>query len=368
MSCGSVLGPGVTAPPSSATDLTVSLSTGATVSQSVPGAQAITATPTGGTGSKSYAWSATYINSGADAASLLSASTGNPVTLTTTAAGQQVQVVCTATDSGSPAQVATTAVAVAVTPGPSWHTALDYDATAPATFGALAAGNNTIGALDWTVTTAVPVTIDHTQGTGITVSALVTSLQALQTNVQSKLTNGANANPVRVCMVVDSIAINTNSQAVALCATSGVQATTGSSRVPAFCLRLHRTSSTDFRMRTMTNGTGSTIGGTNGLSSSSGVTLAANLPSSAVYESYLYGPLAGGLITTGTTTIPAAADPFTVFEANATYNRAAFMAAVADRTTAIDPWPALWIGPGITAAGTLAYTYIIKRVLIEEWY
>ncbi len=252
--------------------------------------------------------------------------------------------------------------------GAAWHTSLDYDATAPATFGALAAGSNVIGALTWTVTTAVPVTIDHTQGVGITVSALVTALQALQTNIQSSLINGANANPVRVCMVVDSIAINTNSQSVSLCSTSGVQATTGSSRVPAFCLRLHRTSSTDFRMRTYSNGTGTTIGGTNGLTASTGVTIAAALPSSAVYETYLYGPLAGGLITTGTTTVPDGTDPFTVFEANATYNRASFMAAIADRTTAIDPWPALWVGPGITASGSLAYTYVIKRVLVQEWY
>ena len=49
--------------------------------------------------------------SGADAVALLSASTGNPVTLTTTTAGQQVQVVCTATDGGSPAQTAVAAVA-----------------------------------------------------------------------------------------------------------------------------------------------------------------------------------------------------------------------------------------------------------------
>lgn len=253
------------------------------------------------------------------------------------------------------------------TPAASWRTRLDYDATAPTTFGALAAGSNVIGALDWTVTTAVPVTIDHTQGTGITVSALATSLQALQANLQSVLVGGANANPVRVCMVVDSITINTNSQAVALATTSGVQATTGSSRCPAFCLRLHRTSSTDFKMRTMSNGTGTSIGGTNGLTVSTGVTVATALPSSAVYEHYLYGPLAGGLITPGTTTIPAAVDPFTVFEANATYNRASFMAAISDRSTAIDPWPALWVGPGITATGTLAYTYVIKRVLVQEW-
>lgn len=364
----SILGPGVNVPQSSApTDLTISLSTGTTVAQASPGEQVITATPTGGTGTKTYAWTATYINSGSSAAALLSASTGNPVTLTTTTAGQQVQVVCAATDSGSPAQIAVAAVAVAVTPGPVWVTRLDYDATAPATFGALASGTNTIGALDWTVTTAVPVTIDHTHGIGITVSALATALQALQTNVQSVLTGGANANPVRVSMVVDSITINTNSQSVSLCATSGVQATTGSSRIPAFCLRLHRTSSTDFRMRTYTNGTGATIGGTGGLSASTGVTIAASLPSSAVYETYLYGPLAGGLITTGTTTIPAAADPFTVFEANATYNRASFMAAIADRSTAIDSWPALWAGPGITASGTLAYTYVIKRLLVQEW-
>lgn len=368
MSCGSVLGPGVNVPQSSApTDLSVTLSTGATVAQAVPAAQVITATATGGTGTKTYAWSATYINSGADAVALLSAATGNPVTLTTTTAGQQVQVVCTATDGGSPAQTAAAAVAVAVTPGPAWVTRLDYDATAPATFGALAAGTNTIGALDWTVTTIVPVTIDHTQGVGITVSALVTALQALQTNIQSKLTGGANANPVRVCMVVDSIAINTNAQSVSLCATSGVQTTTGSSRCPAFCLRFHRTSSTDFKMRTYANGTGTPIGGTNGLTASMGVTIAAALPDSAVYETYLYGPLAGGLITTGTTTIPSGADPFTVLEANATYNRASFMAAIADRTTAIDPWPALWVGPGITASGTGAYTYVIKRILIQEW-
>lgn len=253
------------------------------------------------------------------------------------------------------------------TPAAAWRTRLDYDATVPATFGALAAGVNTIGGVDWTVTTAVPVTIDHTQGVGITVSALVTSLQALQANLQSFLVGGGNANPVRVVMVVDSIAINTNSQAVTLATTSGVQATTGSSRCPAFCLRLHRTSSTDFKMRTYTNGTGTTIGGTNGLSASTGVTIAAALPSSAVFESYLYGPLVGGLITSGTTTVPAAVDPFTVFEANATYNRASFMAAIADRATAIDSWPALWVGPGITATGTLAYTYVIKRIIVQEW-
>jgi hypothetical protein len=350
-----------------ADNLTISLSTGATVAQASPGAQVITATPTGGTGSKTYAWGAIYINSGADAVALLSASTGNPVTLTTTTAGQQVQVVCTATDGGSPAQTAVAAVAVAVTPGPAWVTRLDYDATAPATFGALAAGSNVIGALTWTVTTAVPVTIDHTQGTGITVSALVTALQALQTNVHGVLVGPHNSTPVRVSMVVDSITINTNSQSVSLATTSSVQATTGSSRCPAFCLRLHRTGATDFKMRTMTNGTGTMIGGTNGLIVSTGVTVAASLPSSAVYEHYLYGPLAGGLITTGTTTIPTAVDPFTVFETNTTYNRASFMAAVADRTTAIDSWPALWVGPGITATGTLAYTYIIKRILIQEW-
>lgn len=251
----------------------------------------------------------------------------------------------------------------------SWHTALDYDATAPTTFGALAAGDNVIGDLTWTVTTAVPVTIDHTQGTGITVSALVTALQALQTNVHGVLVGGHNTNPVRVSMVVDSITINTNSQAISFATTSGVQATTGSSRCPAFCLRLHRTSSTDFKMRTMSNGTGTTIGGTNGLTVSTGVTVAAALPSSAVYENYLYGPLCGGLITPGTTTIPAAVDPFTtVFEPNTTYNRASFMAAIADKATAIDSWPALWVGPGITATGTLAYTYIIKRILVQQWY
>jgi hypothetical protein len=228
-------------------------------------------------------------------------------------------------------------------------------------------GSNVIGALTWTVTSAALVTIDHTQGVGITVSALVTSLQALQTNVQSVLVGGGNMNPVRVCMVVDSITINTNSQAVSLSSTSGVQATTGSSRCPAFCLRLHRASSTDFKMRTMTNGTGTSIGGTNGLTVSSGVTVASALPSSAVYEHYLYGPLAGGLVTPGTTTIPTAVDPFTVFEPNSTYNRASFMSAIADKTTAIDPWPALWVGPGITATGTLAYTYVIKRILIQEW-
>ena len=254
-----------------------------------------------------------------------------------------------------------------VVAAPAWVTRLDYDATAPTTFGALASGNNVIGSLTWTVTTAVPVTIDHTNGVGITVSAVNTSLQALQANVQGVLVGGGNANPVRVCMVVDSITINTNSQSASLATTSGVQATSGSSRVPGFCLRLHRTGSTDFKMRTMSNGTGTTIGGTNGLTVSTGVTVAAALPSNAVYEHYLYGALAGGLITPGTTTIPTAVDPFTVFETNSTYNRASFMAAVADKTTAIDPWPALWVGPGITATGTIAYTYIIKRILVQEW-
>ena len=98
---------------SSATDLTLSLSTGATVAQASPGAQAITATATGGTGSKTYAWTAKY-QDGSSANALLSATNVANPTLTTTAYAQRVIATCTATDSGSPAQVAVASVMVTV--------------------------------------------------------------------------------------------------------------------------------------------------------------------------------------------------------------------------------------------------------------
>lgn len=96
-----------------ASDLTLSLSTGATVAQSSPGAQAITATATGGTGSKTYAWVAKY-QDGTSANALLSSTTVANPTLTTTAYAQRVIATCTATDSGSPAQVAVASVMVTV--------------------------------------------------------------------------------------------------------------------------------------------------------------------------------------------------------------------------------------------------------------
>lgn len=96
-----------------ADDLTLSLSTGATVAQASPGAQAITATATGGTGSKTYAWSAKY-QDGSSANALLSATNVANPTLTTTDYAQRVIATCTATDSGSPAQVAVASVMVTV--------------------------------------------------------------------------------------------------------------------------------------------------------------------------------------------------------------------------------------------------------------
>tara|TARA_R110000868_G_scaffold265579_2_gene524465 strand:+ start:1325 stop:1696 length:372 start_codon:yes stop_codon:yes gene_type:complete len=123
-------------------------------------------------------------------------------------------------------------------------------------------------------------------------------------------------------------------------------------------------------MRTLSNGTGSTIGATNGITQTTGITMKASMPTQAVFETYIYGPMCAGLITVDTNTIPTAVtDPFTsVFEPNSTYNRAFFMASIVDRTTAIDPWPALWVGPGINGTGTSSYSYIIKRILIEEMY
>ena len=79
----------VTESSGSASNLTVSLSTGATASQSSPGAQAITATPSGGTPGYTYAWTAKY-QDGRSANSLISnAAIANP-TLTTTAYAQRV--------------------------------------------------------------------------------------------------------------------------------------------------------------------------------------------------------------------------------------------------------------------------------------
>lgn len=94
-------------------DLTVSLSTGATVNQASPAGQVITATPSGGTGSKTYAWTAKY-HDGTSANALLSATNVSNPTLTTTAYAQRVIATVTATDSGSPAQVAVASVMVVV--------------------------------------------------------------------------------------------------------------------------------------------------------------------------------------------------------------------------------------------------------------
>lgn len=94
-------------------NLTLALSPSVT-SQASPGAQVLTATPTGGTGTISYAWTATYVADGSSAAALLSGS-GATRTITTTAPGQVVQVSVVATDSGSPtAQTATASASVSV--------------------------------------------------------------------------------------------------------------------------------------------------------------------------------------------------------------------------------------------------------------
>tara|TARA_R110000868_G_scaffold169521_2_gene404557 strand:+ start:3419 stop:4819 length:1401 start_codon:yes stop_codon:yes gene_type:complete len=139
-------------------DLTVSLSTGATVAQGTPGAQVITASTTGGTGSKTYAWAAKY-QDGTSANALLSATNVANPTLTTTAYAQRVIATCTATDSGSPAQVATAAVmvTVALTPivfsNPSAQTAATAGA-ASVTFSTATGGVGTI--TPGTATLAVP--------------------------------------------------------------------------------------------------------------------------------------------------------------------------------------------------------------------
>lgn len=93
-------------------NLTLAISPSVT-SQASPGAQVITATPTGGTGAVTYAWTATY-SDGSSAAALMSGS-GATRTLTTTTPGQVVQVSVVATDSGSPtAQTATAAATLSV--------------------------------------------------------------------------------------------------------------------------------------------------------------------------------------------------------------------------------------------------------------
>jgi hypothetical protein len=105
--------PTFTGPAAVPPDLTLALSP-ATTSQASPGAQVLTATPTGGTGSiASYSWTATYVADGTSAAALLSGS-GATRTLTTTTYSTNVLVTVTATDSGSPAQTAPASASVEV--------------------------------------------------------------------------------------------------------------------------------------------------------------------------------------------------------------------------------------------------------------
>lgn len=128
--------PTFTGPAAVPVNLTLALSPSVT-SQASPGAQVLTATPTGGTGSiVSYAWTATYAD-GSSAAALLSGS-GATRTITTTAPGQVVQVSVVATDSGSPtaqtaAAVATVAVARAAAATLTAPTAQTMDAPGAAT-------------------------------------------------------------------------------------------------------------------------------------------------------------------------------------------------------------------------------------------
>jgi hypothetical protein len=95
-----------------APDLTASISP-TSASQTTLSGQALTVTPTGGSGSYTYAWTATQTD-GADANSNLSALTGNPVTLTPTTYGQSFRVQCVVTDVNVPSQSATTGAVVSV--------------------------------------------------------------------------------------------------------------------------------------------------------------------------------------------------------------------------------------------------------------
>ena len=95
-----------------APNLTASISPAA-VNQASPGAQVLTVTPAGGSGSYTYAWTATQTD-GADASANLSSLTGNPVTLTTTNYRQGFRVQCEVIDVATPSQVGRTGAVVSV--------------------------------------------------------------------------------------------------------------------------------------------------------------------------------------------------------------------------------------------------------------
>lgn len=137
------------------TPVTLSLTPG-TTQQAGPGPQLLTATPAGGTGPYTYAWSALFAD-GTNANAYLSTLTGPTTTLTTTSYDTEFRVTCVVADSSTPPKTDSTSALVAVAAATNLTASISPTSAAQASPGAqaltvTAAGGSGSYTYAWTAT------------------------------------------------------------------------------------------------------------------------------------------------------------------------------------------------------------------------
>lgn len=167
-----------------------------TTQQAGPGPQLLTATPAGGTGPYTYAWSALFAD-GTNANAYLSSLTGATTTLTTTSYDTEFRVTCTVGDSSTPQKTDSASALVAVAAATNLTASISPTSAAQASPGAqaltvTAAGGSGSYTYAWTAT--------QTDGTGANAN-----LSALTGNPVTLTTTNYQQSFRVQCVVSDAI-------------------------------------------------------------------------------------------------------------------------------------------------------------------
>lgn len=228
--------------------------------------------------------------------------------------------------------------------------------------GSLSSGTNSIGGKDWDWVTATGHSATNTSGVGIRqVATGAGNFSYLGRELSSLITNVKN--PVRLLMSAQNMDLKVTSSNAGIVLTSS--GTASGTRCPSVIARLNAQSGGSVA-RKMTQRTQGTAGTTGTYTNNIAANLASN-PTSAVFEIYVWQASFVARIYEGTTTFPAAQDPYTVFADQTNYFQGSMAGYGAIPGATTDWFPNLTIGTIVGGGGGQDADVDWLVYQVEEW-
>ena len=246
-------------------------------------------------------------------------------------------------------------------PSESWSLVETLDFT-DYNIGTLSSGNNTIGGLTWEWVTASGHSATNSSGVGIRqVATGGGNFSYLGREISSLITNVKN--PVRFLMSAQNMDLKVTSSNAGIVLSSSDSP--DGTRCPSIIVRFNAQSSGAVA-RKLSSRTEGTVGSNGSYTNNIAANLGSN-PTSAVFEIYVWQASFVARIYEGTTTFPAAEDPYTVFADQTNYFQGSMAGYGMIPGATIDWFPDLTIGTMVGGGGGQDADVDWLVYQVEEW-